>query len=357
MSGYPACATDRRLPHAALAALVTEIFERCGMPAGHAALVADTLMRADLRGVHSHGVLRVPDYVHKLLEGGVEPAASPLVEKDAGAALLIDGGNSMGQIGAAFAMRQAIARAHSTQVAAAAVRGSNHCGAMAYYAMLALPEDMIGIAATNALPTMAPWGGVEKLLGINPLAVAIPAGEFPPIVFDAAFSAASHGKIRVYQQKGLAIPQGWSCDGEGRPTTDAAAALEGLLQPIGGYKGMGLALVMGILSAVLSGASFGTQLGNMVEGARPGADGHFFLALRVGAFEDAARFRRRVDEIIRQIRASRRAPEVERIFLPGEMEVETERRYRREGIPLNRATLAGLGATATRLGIDTAGLT
>jgi LDH2 family malate/lactate/ureidoglycolate dehydrogenase len=210
----------------------------------------------------------VPEYVKKLQGGGVNPAGKPAIVRDAGAAMLIDGGNSMGQIGAAFAMRRAIERARETGVAAAAVRGSNHCGAMAWYAMLALDEDMIGIATTNALPTMAPWGGIDKILGINPLAVAVPAGEDTPIVYDAAFSASSIGKIRVYQQKGFSIPESWAFDESGRPTTDPATAIAGLLQPIGGYKGTGLALVMGILSAVLSGASYGDELGSLAQGAQ-----------------------------------------------------------------------------------------
>ena len=160
-------------------------------------------MVADLRGVHSHGLLRVPEYAEKLREGGVDPRGRPRVARDAGAALVVDGGNAMGQVAATFAMRQAIARARTTGVAAAAIGGSNHCGAMAYYAMLGLAQDMIGLATTNALPTMAPWGGRDKILGINPLAVAIPAGAEPAVVFDAAFSGSSHGKIRVYAQKGL----------------------------------------------------------------------------------------------------------------------------------------------------------
>ena len=178
--------------------------------------------------------------------------------KDSVAALVVDGGNSMGQIGATFAMRRAIDRARTTNLAAAAVRGSNHCGAMAFYAMLALTDDMIGIATTHSLPSMAPWGGIEKIMGINPLAVAIPAGDEPPVVLDIAFSASSHGKIRVYHQKGLPIPGNWAFDNLGHPTTDTAVALEGILQPIGGYKGTGLALVMGVLSA----AAFGSGLWN-----------------------------------------------------------------------------------------------
>jgi|RhiMethySRZTD1v2_1073278.scaffolds.fasta_scaffold13078_5 LDH2 family malate/lactate/ureidoglycolate dehydrogenase len=352
MSHYPGTERERRIPCEVLQRTVCGIFQACGMSAQDAALLADTLVMADLRGCHSHGVLRVPEYVFKLREGGVDPAGKPSVLQDAKAALVIDGGNSMGQIGSTFAMSQAIERARECNLALAAVRGSNHCGAMAYYAMLALPEDMIGMAATNALPTMAPWGGVDKILGINPLAVAIPAGKEDAIVLDAAFSGSSHGKIRVYHQKGENIPLDWAFDADGRPTTDPAEAINGLLQPIGGYKGTGLALVMGILSTLLSSASYGTELGNMVDGPRPGLDGHFYLAVKVSAFVNVSEFKDRVDGVVRQIRNGRKAPGVDRIYAPGGLEAETERGYRREGIPLNDATLEGISLSAAELGVD-----
>jgi LDH2 family malate/lactate/ureidoglycolate dehydrogenase len=351
MSCYPVSESDQRIPAADLRALVIQIWERCGMADADAALLADTLVAADLRGVHSHGVLRVPEYVKKLVNGGVDPKGRPSVAADNGTTIVVDGGNSMGQIGAEFAMREAIGRARRHNIAAAAVRGSNHCGAMAYFAMQALPEDMIGIATTNALPTMAPWGGAERVVGINPLAVAIPAGEEPAIVLDAAFSGSSHGKIRVFHQMGAAIPSNWAFDAQGRPTTDPAVAIEGLLQPIGEYKGVGLALVMGILSSLLSGAAYGTESGDMENGPKPGCDGHFFLALRVAGFEDPARFKGRVDGIIREMRASRRAAGVDRLYSPGELETETDQRYQSGGIPLNNATLSGIADAARSVGI------
>ncbi|MCC6630039.1 MAG: Ldh family oxidoreductase [Chloroflexi bacterium] len=356
MAGYPVSGDERRVPLATLVALVTDIFARCGMRDDDAALLAGSLATADLRGVHSHGVLRVPEYVDKLTTGGVDPAGRPVVVRDAGAALVIDGGNSMGQIGGTFAMRHAIERAGTTGVAVAAVRGSNHCGAMAAYAMLALDAGMVGLATTDALPSMAPWGARDRILGINPLSIAIPAGEERPIVLDFAFSGAAVGKIRVFQQKGLAIPSDWAFDADGHPTTDPAAALTGLLQPIGGYKGTGLALAMGLLSTLLAGAAYGTELGSLETGPRPGQDGHFFQAIDIAAFEEPARFRARVDGVIRQLHAARRAPGVDRIYAPGELEFETEDRYRAGGIPLNDATLAGLTQTAARLGVDASSL-
>lgn len=352
MSPYPTVEGERRVSAEGLLRVVTDAFTRCGMSDEDAALLADSLVAADLRGVHSHGVLRVPEYVKKLREEGVDPRGRPSVVRDAGAALVVDGGNSMGQIAATFAMRAAVERAGATGVAAAAVRGSNHCGAMAYYAMMALPAASLGLATTNALPTMAAWGGRDKIVGINPLGVAIPAAAEPPLVFDAAFSGSAHGKIRVYAQKGLPIPEGWAFDAEGRPTTDAQAALDGLLQPIGGFKGTGLAIVFGMLSSLLSGAAYGTELGNMVDGPAPGRDGHFFLALNVAAFTDVDAFRRRVDGVIRQIRASRPAPGVARVYAPGEIEHEAERRHRAEGIPLTAATLDDLVGVARALGVE-----
>ena len=334
-----------------LLALVTEIFRRCGMDDADAALLADSLTAADLRGVNSHGVLRVPEYVRKLTVGGVDPRGRPAVVQDAGACLVVDGGDSMGQIGTSFAMARVLDRAASTGIAAAAIRGSNHNGAMAYYAMQALPRDMIGLATTNALPVMAPWGGTERLLGINPLGVAIPAGEELPIVYDAAFSGSSHGKLRVYQQRGQRLPDGWALDADGRPTTDPATAIDGLLAPIGGYKGTALAMIMGILSSMLSGAAYGTELGDLKAGPEPGRDGHFLLAIDIAAFTDVAGFKRRVDAAIRQIHSGRKAPGVERLYAPGELEFANESVNRREGIPLNAATLADLRSSAERLGI------
>lgn len=331
--------------------LVQAVFVRCGMRDIDAALLADSLVEADLGGVHSHGVLRVPEYAKKLQDGGVDPRGRPRLVRQFGSCLVVDGSNSMGQIGAHFAMDAAIGLARTTGIAAAAIRGSNHCGAMAYFARQALACDMIGLATTNALPTMAPWGGAERLLGINPLAVALPAGEEIPVVYDAAFSGSSHGKIRIYQQQGLSLPPDWALDRQGHPTTDPGAAIDGLLQPIGGFKGAGLALVMGVLSSLLSGAAFGTELGNMEEGPRAGQDGHFVAAIRVEAFEEVGRFKASMDQIVRQLRACSLAPGFERVYAPGEKEHLNRQAYLREGIPLIAQTLEGLAETARGLGL------
>ena len=195
MARYPGRERERRVPAAVLLDQVARIVAACGMREADARLVADTLVKADLRGIHSHGTLRVPDYIKKLTEDGVEPQAAPRIERQIGGAIVVDGANAMGQIAMNVAMQAVIAAAREHGLAMAAVGRSNHCGAMDYWAMQALPHDMIGIAGTNALPTMAPWGGIDKIVGMNPLAVAVPGDREPPIVMDIAFGMTAHGKI------------------------------------------------------------------------------------------------------------------------------------------------------------------
>jgi LDH2 family malate/lactate/ureidoglycolate dehydrogenase len=356
MAVYPKSETDRRVDAGALRSVVAAIFGACGMSGEDADLLAGSLVRSDLRGIHSHGTLRVPDYVKKLTVDGVDPRGCPRIVSSKGAAIVVDGHNSMGQIGATLAMRAAIDRAREIGVAFAAVRGSNHCGAMDAYTLTAADAGMIGIAGTNALPTMAPWGGADKIVGINPLSIALPARRFPAFCLDFAFGATAHGKIRVYHQKGSDIPEGWAFDEDGRPTTDAAAALAGLIQPIGQHKGIGLGMAVGMLSSLLSGAAYGTESGNMIDGAKVGTDGHFFVAIDIAAFEDVDRFRDRVDSIVAQIHGSRRAPGVDRLLVPGELEAEFATAYARDGILLAGASIDGIAAEAARLGVDAAPL-
>jgi LDH2 family malate/lactate/ureidoglycolate dehydrogenase len=351
MAEYPDSENERRVAPDELQRVVSAIFAACAMSAVDAALLARALVNADQRGIHSHGTLRVPDYVAKLTTGGVDPRARPVLVSDSGASLVVDARNAMGQIAAHFAMSAAIERARSTHVAIAAVRNSNHCGAMDFWAMMALSHGMIGLATTNAIPTMAPWGGIDKIVGINPLGIAFPAGEEPAIVLDIAFGATAHGKMRVYHQKGHAIPEGWAFDSAGNPTTDTVAALSGLIQPIGGHKGVGLGIVTGMLATLLSGASYGTELGNMVDGPRPGRDGHFFMAIDIAGFQPLDEFKRRVDTISRQIQRGRRRAGVERLYPPGMLENEFEHRYASEGIPLNDETLHGIRSAAEQLGV------
>lgn len=354
MAIYPKGPGDRAVDPATLQQVVTAIFAACGMSGADAALLAETLVASDRRGILSHGVLRVPDYVKKMKSDGVDPRGRPKVVSDRGAAIVVDGDNAMGQIGGTFAMRRAIERAGEIGIAFAAVRGSNHCGAMDWYTLMAARDDMIGIAGTNALPTMAPWGGVDKIVGINPLSIAMPTTA-APFVLDFAFGATAHGKIRVYHQKGSPIPEGWAFDAEGHPTTDAGAALSGLIQPIGQHKGVGLGMAVGMLSSLLSGAAYGTESGNMVEGAKVGEDGHFFMAINVAFFEDVARFKSRSDKVIDEVHRSGRREGVDRLYVPGEIEADLEAASG-EGIFLPGTTIDDIVAAGRALGVDTSPL-
>jgi LDH2 family malate/lactate/ureidoglycolate dehydrogenase len=356
MAEYPGVEDERRFPHDVLAGVVADIFLRSGTNAEDADLLSDHLVRADLRGIHSHGVMRVPNYAARLGNGSINPTGRPRIVKDRAGALVIDGDNSMGQIGGTFAMRHAIERARATGVCVATVGHSNHAGAMEYYVRMAVDADMVGIATTNAIPTMAPWGGIDKLVGLNPLAFGFPAGAERPLLLDIALGATAHGKMQIYKQKGAPIPPGWAFDDQGRPTTDIDAALKGLVQPIGGHKGIGLAMSVGILSTLLCDAGYGSESGTMVDGPRTGRDGQFYLAIDIAAFEDVARFKQRMDKIIREYRSTRLAEGVERVYVPGEMEDAIERRNRRDGVPLNEATIENLAKTAARVGADVSAL-
>lgn len=352
MARYPGNESERRVAPTVLFDQVTRIFAACGMREADAGLLADTLVSADLRGIHSHGTLRVPDYVKKLTEDGVDPRATPRVERRFGGAIVVDGANAMGQIAMNVAMQAAIAAAREHGLAMAAVGRSNHCGAMDYWAMQALAHDMIGIAGTHALPTMAPWGGTDKIVGMNPLAIAFPGAREPALVMDIAFGMTAHGKIRVYAQKGAPIRGDWATDAAGNPTTDAAAALQGLILPAGGHKGIGLAVMVGLLSTMLADAGYGGETGNMEDGAFVGRDGQFCMAIRIDAFRSATAVKARVDKVGREIRDSGRRPDVDALYPPGALEAELEAAHRRDGIPLNEETLSGISRAAEALGIS-----
>jgi LDH2 family malate/lactate/ureidoglycolate dehydrogenase len=353
---YPRSDSDRRVAAADLLATVTAIFSACGMTDADAALLAGTLVHSDRRGVHSHGTIRVPDYVGKLTREGVDPRGRPAIVSQRAGAIVVDGGNAMGQIGGTFAMDLAIDAARANGIAFAAVRGSNHCGALDWYTLRATEAGMAGLAGTNALPTMAPWGGIDKIVGINPLSVALPGGDAGPFVLDFAFGATAHGKIRVYHQKGADIPEGWAFDEEGRPTVNTAEALKGLIQPIGEHKGVALGMAIGMLSSLLSGGAYGTELGNMVDGPTAGKDAQFFIAIDVSAFTGLEQFRARVDAIRAEVHGSRRRAGVSRLLVPGELEAEYENSSDKSGILLAGQTINDILHEAEQLNVDAARL-
>ncbi len=337
-----------------LRAFSAAVLIRVGLPPADADLVVDTLVQADLWNHQSHGVMRLRPYVERLRAGVVATVTRPELVVDAGAVAVLDGCNGVGQVVAARAAREAARRARAHGVGAVAVRGSNHFGTAAYFTRLVLPDGCIGILTTNASPAMAPWGGREQAVGTDPWSVAAPAGRHPPLVLDIANTAVARGKIHLARQQGLPIPLGWVLDAAGEPTTDPAAALTGVILPMAGHKGYGIAVVMDVLSGVLSGSRFGAAVHGPYQTEHPGGVGHLMLALNIASFLPLAEFTARMEALIAELKAVPRAPGVEEICYPGELEARSEARHRREGLALPERTLADLGTLAAETGVDLA---
>jgi LDH2 family malate/lactate/ureidoglycolate dehydrogenase len=327
-----------RIPADELRTTCVVILEKAGLPSDDAAIAADCLVEADLRGVDTHGVIHLPMYIRRIELGLTNPRPRLAMLRETATTALLDGDHGLGQVVAARAMDQAIALARRSGIGLVGVRNSTHFGMAAQFAMMALSRDMIGLVINSGKASMPPWGGAEARIGNNPVAVAVPAGQERPIVLDMAISVAARGKIKRAKRQGVAIPPDWATDHLGQPTTDPAQALAGFLCPIGGPKGSGLALINGLLAGVLMGGTFTWEVGSVYDDLdRPQRVGHLLAALAVDSFTPIAEFKSRVDELIREIRYCPPAPGFERIYLPGEIEFECHQRRSREGIPLSRA--------------------
>jgi LDH2 family malate/lactate/ureidoglycolate dehydrogenase len=343
-----------------LRGLVADIFAALGVPRADAQIVASVLVTADLRGIESHGVGRVRLYVKDIRNGVINPDTAVKVVRDSASIAVCDGGNGLGQVAAHRAMEMCIEKAQATGCASVAVRGSNHFGIAGYYAMMALPHDLIGLSLTNSSPVTVPTYASRAVIGSNPIAVAVPAATERPFVLDMATSVVPLGKMEVTMRAGEHIPLGWGVDREGEPTTDPAEAYwHGGLMPLGGtpemrgYKGYGLALVVDILSAVLSGASFASQIIPWQNVRTDAANiGHFFSVWRVDAFMPLDEFKARMDELIRLMREAPKVKGQERIFIPGEKEFEMADRRRKAGIPVHPKVVGTLREIAGETGVD-----
>ena len=332
-----------------------DAFQAVGLPDGDAQLIAEILADADLRGVDSHGVVRLPIYIERLRRGAIATTPKIQIVRETRTTAVVDGGNGMGQTVSAFAMRTAIRKAQAEgEPAWVSVRQSNHFGAAAYYVKMACPFDMIGFACTiGGINHMVPWGGAEAILGNNPVAIGFPVPNQPPVVLDMACSVAARGKIIVAAKEGRPIPDGWAVDRDGVPTTNATKALEGFVTPMGGPKGYALALSIGLLSSMLSGAFFGSEVTHMYEDfANPQNIGHLFGVLPIAAFEDVKTYSVRIKKACHEVKSVRKASCVERIFLPGEREEILAEKRRDSGVPLPAAIMRELREVAGRLGIQ-----
>jgi len=350
MGGHPSGARAI-VSETALARFVSTVFTKLDVPQPDAALVASTLVEADLRGVESHGVVRFPIYVERLAAGTVNPRPRISVLRESPTSAVVDGDNGLGHLVGARAMEIAINKGRAGACAFVAVRNSNHFGTASHFAEMALDAELIGLSLTiGGINHMVPWGGAAPILGNNPFAVAIPAEL--PVTLDMACSVAARGKIIVAAKEGTPIPPDWAVGPDGQPTTDPVEALKGFVQPVGGPKGYALTLTIGLLSTMLSGAFFGSEVTHLYEDLERAQNvGHLLGVIPVRLFEDPVRFRARMDKAIREVRGVRRAPGVERIYLPGERERLLKAERQRAGIPLGAAVLAELDAVGERYGI------
>lgn len=349
----------------ALHQFARNVFEKIGSSPGQAQLASTTLLRADLRGIDSHGVARLSGYVRLWDAKRVNAKPTIRVVHESPSTAVVDGDAGLGLVVAPRAMEIAIEKAEKCGTGWVAVRNSNHFGIAAHHAMMALDKDMIGMAMTNASPLVAPTYSAERLLGTNPICVAIPAGKQPAFVADFATTTAANGKLEILQRKNQEAPLGWIQDKSGQPSVNANELKDGgALLPLGGdrdhgsHKGFCLGAWVDIFSAVLSGANYGPWVPPFVSFLAPPADpvglgiGHFFGAMRVDAFRPATEFKDHMDNWIRRFRAAKSVEGQPPLVIPGDPERESEAQRLREGIPLNDKVVADLEALAAKLGVS-----
>lgn len=325
-------------------------FVAAGLPPDQAALVADCLVEADLRGVESHGASRMGIYLKRIARGSFNVGAT-VREERRGAVAVIDGDNGMGPVVGARAMRAACDLAADYGVGVATARNSNHYGIAAYYLTEPLARGCVALTCSNATPTVAPHGGADGILGTNPIAYGIPAGRHPAIIGDIATSSTAAGRIVLAKNRGQSLPPDLALDREGRPTTDPAAALAGALRTFGGHKGSALSLLVEGLAGALSGARILTEIPHFLNDLdAPSGYGQFFLALDIAHFMDPAAFAARVDGMIDILKASRPAEGHDGVRIPGERSHALRTQRLRDGIPVPPDVLAQLDALARELG-------
>ncbi len=339
---------------------MVRFFTQLKLSRADAETAAEVLLSADLRGVDSHGIIRLNTYYgDRLRKGLIDPLSPVTVLRETPVSLALSAGNGMGQVVGKQAMLRCIEKAKQIGIAMVTVRNSNHYGIAGYYAMMALEHDMIGISFTNSQPLVAPTYGRKALIGTNPIAVAVPTGAERPYVLDMATSIVPIGRITVYEKAGKPIPEGWGIDGDGRVTTNPTAVLKGgALMPLGGidlmrgYKGYGLGLLVDIFSGVLSGSAFAGDVGHPSSEGRFANVGHFFAAIRPDVFRPIDEFKRDMDGLIQQIKNSPKAIGKDRIFIHGEKEFERAEYNAKHGVPLLVPVVNSLKEAGLQVGVE-----
>lgn len=342
-----------------------KILLKIGCSELHAQQGAEVLLSADMRGVDSHGVARLSGYVRLWEKGRINSNPNIRITHETPSTAVVDGDGGLGLVVAPYAMNVAIEKAGKAGTGWVSVKNSNHYGIAGYHAMMALDHDMIGISLTNASPLVSPTFSKDRLLGTNPISVAIPAKEEPPFVADMATTTAANGKLEILQRKGNPAPMGWVQDKEGNPTTSSNGVKDGgALLPLGGdrehgsHKGYALGSIVDIFSAVLSGANYGPWVPPFVAFLEPDPNpvgegiGHFFGAMRVDAFRPADEFKSHMDNWIKRFRSAETTPGNERVLIPGDPERELEAIRAKEGIPLLDPVVEDLTSLGEKFGIQ-----
>jgi L-2-hydroxycarboxylate dehydrogenase (NAD+) len=349
--------TELKVSFDRLKTFIAEALTKLGLPESDAITVAALMAEADLQGSDGHGVTRLPQYARRIKAGGFNVTPNITVVREQASMALLNGDNGMGHLVMKRAAEIAIEKARLTGIAWVSSQFSNHAGPASLYATMPLKHDMIGlyfaVGNANHLP---PWGGLDMLLSTNPIAAAIPAGEEKPIVLDMATTVAAYGKVKTKALRGETMPEGWMIDRLGKPLTDPKRADEGMLLPLGGmeagYKGYGLAMIIGLLAGTLGGAAMGRDVIDFNHDDDSVTNtGQAIAAINVAAFGDVAAFKASVDALVRDFRNSSRMPGVERILVPGERSSETRAARTRDGIPIAPALMRGLDQVASELGI------
>lgn len=330
----------------------------------HADLASDVLIRSDLRGIDSHGVARLSGYVRLWEKKRINPTPNIRIVHETPSTATIDGDSGLGLVVAPFAMKVAIEKARLYGSGWVSVRNSNHFGIAGYHALMAVEQDMIGFAMTNASPLVAPTYANERLLGTNPMCYAFPAGKYPPVIVDMATSAAANGKLEIAQRAGKLVPEGWIQDAEGKSVQDPHELKKGgSLLPLGSdkehgsHKGFGLSATVDILSAVLSGANYGPWVPPFVAFLEPPTDpvgkgiGHFIGAMRVDGFRPVDEFKSHLDNWIERFKSAKPISTDQRVIIPGEPELEAETDRKLNGIPIVDAVFTDLNELAVKLGL------
>jgi L-2-hydroxycarboxylate dehydrogenase (NAD+) len=342
-----------RIGHVALIAFIASAYRAAGIAPEEAQKAAELMAQSDISGADGHGVFRLPQYIRRIQTGGINTRPSIVVHRTAPGTALVDGDNGLGALVISRAVETAIEIAGSQGVGWAGTRHGNHAGAAAVYAAMPVPHDMIGIyfavGNANHLP---PWGGIDTLLSTNPLAIAVPALEEPPLVLDMATTVAAYGKVKVAAQQGKTMPEGWMIDREGKPLTDPNRADDGFLLPIGGYKGAAMSLMFGLLAGTLNGAANGEDVVDFnKDDTTPTNTGQAICVLDIKRFAEPVAFKRQVDSVIRQLHGSALLPGFDHIRLPGEDRARRIAERTTHGVPIPASLQAALDRMASDLGI------